>query len=265
MNKNLIIRTFALLGFILFLSSCVSYEKLVNFNTGQPFPDTMQGIHNLPILKIQADDLLSIKVKVFDMLLAIPYNIDPEGVQGAANLQNTRALLGYLVDKEGNIDFPELGTIKAAGKTTSELKAEIEEKLKPFLNDPVVVVRFINFRITLLGEVTRPGTYTIPNERMSILDAIGLAGDMTVFANRTNVLLIREQDGKREYIRLNLQDRDIFNSPYFYLLQNDLVYIEPDEIKAASIRDRSQQIAPWVSVVGTAVSLIIAIISLTKK
>lgn len=251
--------------FIILLNSCVSYDTLVNFNAGSHFPDSGQVIQNLPILIIQTDDLLSIKVKAFDMELALPYNIDPEGVQGATALQNTRALIGFLVDKEGYIEFPQLGTIMAAGKTTAELREEIEEKLKPYLKEPVVVVRFINFRITLLGEVNRPGTYTIPNERLSILDAIGLAGDLTVYANRTNILLIREQDGKREYIRLNLQDRNVFMSPHFYLVQNDLIYIEPEEIKAASIRDRSQQIAPWVSVIGTAVSLIIAIISLTKK
>lgn len=263
MKNNFFYFTGGLL-FLLSLNSCVSYDTLVNFNTGPQFPDSAQAIRNLPVLKIQADDLLSIRVKVFDEALAIPYNIDPENAQGGNNLQNTRALTGYLVDKEGFIDFPQLGPLQVAGKTTSELKKEIEEKLMPFLKDPVVVVRFINFRITILGEISRPGTYTIPNERISIFDAIGQAGDMTVYANRTNVLLIREQDGLRQYIRLNLQDRDIFTSPYFYLVQNDLIYIEPEEIKVATVRDKSQQIAPWISVAGTIVSLIIAIISLTK-
>jgi polysaccharide export outer membrane protein len=168
------------------------------------------------------------------------------------------------VDKEGNIDFPQIGSIKAAGKTTDELKNDIEMALKPFLNDPAIQVRFFNFRVTLMGEVNKPGTYIIPTERISILDAIGQAGDLTVYANRANLLLIREQEGKREYVRLNLQDRNIFNSPYFYLVQNDLIYIEPVELKTASIRDQSQSITPWISVVGTVVSLIISIISLTK-
>jgi polysaccharide export outer membrane protein len=248
------------------LCSCVTHEELLNFNTGQPFPDSLSTIRNLPDLKIQPDDLLSIKVKALDMEAAVPYNLDLETAQnaGANSLQNTRALLGYLVDKEGNIDFPQIGTIKAAGKTTLELKNELENALKPYLNDPVIQVRFFNFRITLMGEVNRPGTFVIPTERVSILDALGQAGDLTVYADRTNILLIREQQGKREFIRLNLQDRNIFNSPYFYLVQNDLIYIEPVDVKTASIRDQSQRITPWISVIGTVVSLIISIISLTK-
>jgi polysaccharide export outer membrane protein len=246
--------------------SCVSHDTLLNFNTGQPFPDSLSVIHNLPVLKIQPDDLLSIKVRALDMETTIPYNIDTETSlnSGSNSLQSTRALLGYLVDKEGNIDFPQIGSIKAAGKTTDELKNDIEMALKPFLNDPAIQVRFFNFRVTLMGEVNKPGTYIIPTERISILDAIGQAGDLTVYANRANLLLIREQEGKREYVRLNLQDRNIFNSPYFYLVQNDLIYIEPVELKTASIRDQSQSITPWISVVGTVVSLIISIISLTK-
>ncbi len=245
---------------------CVSHTELLNFNTGQPFPDSLSAIYNLTELVIQPDDLLSIKVKALDMEAATPYNLDLESTQGnAANaLQSTRALLGYLVDKEGNIDFPQIGTIRAAGKTTYALKQELETALRPYLNDPVIQVRFFNFRVTLLGEVSRPGTFVIPTERVSILDAIGQAGDLTPYANRTNILLIREQQGKRQYIRLNLQDRNIFNSPYFYLVQNDLIYIEPVELKTATIRDQSQRIAPWISVVGTIITLIISIISLSK-
>jgi polysaccharide export outer membrane protein len=238
-------------GMILSLSSCVTHDELLNFNQGPAFPTTPEAIQNLPQLTIQPDDLLSIRIKALDPIAAMPFNIDPENMNMQMMNANggMRPLIGYLVDREGTIDMPMLGKIKVLGRTTDEVRQIVLEKLEPFLNNPVVSVRFLNFRITVLGEVLQPGTFFVANERVTVLDMLGQAGDITPYGNRTNILVIREEDGQREFGRLNLQERDIFASPYFYLQQNDVIYVEPLEVRTASIRDQSTRILPWLSAI----------------
>ena len=237
-------------------TSCVSYQELLNFNEGTAFPDTAVASLTIPDLEIQPDDILSIRVKALNEEAAAPFNLMRED-----NNFNFRAddagsrLIGYLVDKKGNIDFPVIGELHLAGMTTNEAKVVIRDKLETYLKNPTVIVRFLNFRVTVLGEVARPGIYTMSNERVTILDVIGQAGDITSYGNRTNVLLIREYNGERKYARLNLQDRDVFQSPNFYLLQNDVIYVEPLSEKTAQVRDQSQRILPWISVVTTLTTL----------
>jgi polysaccharide export outer membrane protein len=236
---------------LLSLSSCVTHDELLNFNKGAEFPDTAVDIQNLPQLQIQPDDLLSIRVKALDPLAAEPFNVDPLGGNMNMNMGGggMRPLIGFLVSREGTIDFPMLGTIEVIGLTTDELKDLLLEKLQPFLKEPVVLVRFLNFRITVLGEVAGPGSYFVAQERVTVLDMLGQAGDITPYGNRTNVLIIREQNGQRQTARLNLQDRDVFKSPFFYLQQNDVIYVEPLPTRTASIRDQSQRILPWLSAI----------------
>ncbi|TVL99711.1 MAG: hypothetical protein CV087_16800 [Candidatus Brocadia sp. WS118] len=244
---------------IISLSSCVSHGDLLNFSQGAEFSDVPVDIDNLPQLAIQPDDLLSIRIKSLDPVAAEPFNVDPPGM---ANLQaggGMRPLIGYLVARDGTIDFPMLGSLTVAGLSTDEVRLLLLEKLAPFLKDPVVMVRFLNFRITVLGEVGGPGTYFVANERVTILDMIGQAGDITPYGNRSNVLVIREHNGQRTFGRVNLQDRDIFKSPYFYLQQNDVVYVEPLEIRTASIRDQSQRILPWLSAITALTTLVITL------
>jgi polysaccharide export outer membrane protein len=235
----------------LFLSSCVTHDELLNFNKGPEFPTAPEAIQNLPQLTIQPDDLLSIRIKALDPIAAMPFNIDPENMNMQMMNANggMRPLIGYLVDREGTIDMPMLGKIKVLGRTTDEVRQIVLEKLEPFLNNPVVSVRFLNFRITVLGEVLQPGTFFVANERVTVLDMLGQAGDITPYGNRTNILVIREEDGQREFGRLNIQERDIFKSPYFYLQQNDVIYVEPLEVRTASIRDQSTRILPWLSAI----------------
>ena len=243
----------------LFLSSCVTHEELLNFNQGEAFPATPIAITNLPQLQIQPDDLLSIRIKTLELEAAEPFNVDPPGVNNLNVNSTMRPLVGYLVTREGTIDFPMLGTIEVIGLTTDELRDTLKEKLVPFLNDPVVMVRFLNFRVTVLGEVATPNTFFVGNERMTILDALGQAGDITPYGNRTNVLVIREQNGQRQTTRLNLQDRNIFESPFFYLQQNDVVYVEPMKVRTASIRDQSQRLLPWLSAITALTTLAITL------
>lgn len=242
----------------------MTHDELLNFSQGPAFSQTPVDIDNLPQLKIQPDDLLSIRVKTLDPLAAEPYNIDP----GNMNMNmmmgggSMRPPIGYLVTREGTIDFPGLGTINVLGLTTDEVRALLQERLQPYLTDPVISVRYLNFRLTVLGEVTVPGTFFVGQERVTILDALGQAGDVTPYANRTNLLVIREQDGKRQVGRINIQERDLFQSPYFYLQQNDVIYVEPLKLRTATVRDQTQRILPWISVISGLTTLAITVIAL---
>ena len=250
MNKTSI-NIFFLLVVTLMASSCVTHDELLNFTKGPELPTAPVDIQNLPQLEIQPDDLLSIRVKSLDPVAAEPFNVDPLNMNMNMNMAGggMRPLIGYLVSREGTIDFPMLGTIKVIGMTTDELKALLLKELDPFLKDPIVLVRFLNFRITVLGEVRAPGTYFVGQERVTLLDMLGQAGDITPYGSRTNVLIVREQNGKRVSARLNLQNRNIFKSPFFYLQQNDVIYVEPLPTRTASIRDQSQRILPWLSAI----------------
>jgi polysaccharide export outer membrane protein len=244
----------------IFASGCITHEELINFSQGEPYPKVPQAITTPPELEIQPDDLISIRVYALDLEAALPFNVDPPTMNvNQMGDGSNRPLFGYLVDNKGYIDFPILGSIRAGGLTTDQLKGVILAKLKSYLKDPVVTVRFLNFRLTVLGEVSRPGSYLVANERLSILDALGLAGDVTPYANRMDVQIVREENGYRTYATLNLQDRDIFKSPYFYLQQNDLVYVSPLEERTASLRDQSQRALPYLSAGVTLVTLILTI------
>ena len=154
---------------------------------------------------------------------------------------------GYLVDTDGNIYFPLLGSIKAEGLTKTQLKDKIRNLSieKKILLDPIVNIRFLNFRVTVLGEVGRPTVIPIPNEKISLLEALGLAGDLTIYGNRTNVMVIREevvpgQKDQRSIHRLNLNSAELFTSHYYYLQSNDIVYVEPNKSKVASTSRATQ-------------------------
>lgn len=214
----------------------------------------------MPTLKIQHDDLLSIKITALDMEAALPFNIDPLTLNQNLNAGvGLRPLIGYLVDSEGYIDMPIMGKVYVAGLTFQELKQILIDELDTYLKEPIVVIRFLNFRVTVLGEVASPSTFFMANERVTLLDALGQAGDITPYGNRTNILVIREQDGERTFGYLNLQDRAIFQSPYFYLQQNDVVYVEPLEEKTSTVRDQTQRILPWLSVITSLTTLVITL------
>jgi polysaccharide export outer membrane protein len=242
---------------LLSCTACVSHSELRHFSEGE---FTLGKVPSAAAMVIQKDDLLAIKVKTLDETAAAPFNLDEGNVNIAAGgVGGGRPIIGYLVDSEGFIDFPVLGLIEAAGKTVNELKAIIATALTGYLVNPVINIRFINFRITLSGQVNRPGSYIMPSERVTILDALGVAGDLTPYANRTNVLIVREQDGERSVGTVNLLDKHIFDSPFFYLRQNDFVYVDPLPEVTASVRDQSQRILPWVSLVTSVVTLTLAL------
>lgn len=242
--RNILNQLISLILFsgILLIMSCVSTKKTVYFkNDSDTSRLSEQKIIENYTPTIQPDDILAITVssisgienpnilELFNMqLTSIPtYNTAP-GIS-SSNLQ----LGGYLVDKKGNIDYPVIGLINLGGLTPDVAKDTIQEKLKNYLKDPIVNIRYMNYKITVLGEVNRPSTYIMANEKVTILDALGMAGDMTIFGKRDNVLVIREENGVRMFANLNLNSKDVFSSPYFYLHQGDVIYVEPTRAKIA--------------------------------
>jgi polysaccharide export outer membrane protein len=251
------------------LNACVSHKELVTLPSQTTLFNSPEQIINGIELHVQPDDLLRITVHSFDQEASKPFNIEDEG--GGGNRMNFQQqagqgssngfelFSGYLVDKAGYINFPVLGRLYVAGLTLTETEKLVSDGIKAYLKDGVVSARFLNLKITFLGEVSRPGTIRLSNQRVNLLEALGMAGDFTPYANRTNVLLIREQNGQRFYQRLNFQDQELIHSPYFYLQQNDVLYVEPTQAKVATVSDPFQRFFSYGSAVLSVVTLVIAL------
>lgn len=180
-----------------------------------------------PVFKI--DDLLAITITSDDPEASVPFNLPPSANSGNNGyVIGNPAQNGYLIDAKGNITLPILGEMKASGLTRMELIAQIQQKLDGYLKNPVINVQIQNFKVTVLGDVKTPGTFKIPNERITVLEAIGLAGDLRMTGVRTNVLVIRDSSGVKSEYRLDLTGKAIFDSPAYYLQQNDVVYVQPN-------------------------------------
>lgn len=234
------------------ISSCgsVKYGEMLMFEAVQ---SGQMSLDSIPVLVIQPDDILSIQVASRNPETVVAFRTLRETV-GANSSAALGTPEGYRVNEEGHIYLPFLGKVKAEGRTLQELREEIAAKLVDFIPDASVQVRFVNFRVTLMGEVKNPNTYIIPNERLTILEAIGMAGDFTDYARRNTVMVVRERNEVREFARVNTQDPELFNSPYFYLSPNDIVYVEPLKAKQYATRgdfiDRySVILVPFVSAV----------------
>lgn len=216
----------------LFVNACGPARNITYFSNLKNEGDTTEKISNKIEPTIQPDDLLSISVSSLNSEANVLFNNGVIQSIGSANNTSTGKINeGYLVDKGGNINFPVLGSIRLAGLTKEQATDKMTTEIKNHVKNPIVNIKFLNFRITVIGEVNRPSTFTVPTERINLIEAIGLAGDMSVYGKRENVLLIREKDGIRTTARVNLNDKAVLNSPYFYLQQNDVLYIEPAKIK----------------------------------
>lgn len=213
--------------------------------------------------KIMPKDLLSITINTTDPQASAPFNLTVQTPMNAAltNINTTTqpTLQQYLVNNKGEIDFPVLGRLQVGGLTKNQAEDLIRERLTPYLKEaPIVTVRMANYKISVLGEVTRPGTFTVSNEKVNVLEALAMAGDMTVYGVRTNVKLIREDaDGKREIKELDLTKSDLVLSPYFYLRQNDILYVTPNKTKA-----KNSDIGNTTTTVISATSILVSIASL---
>lgn len=252
------------IAILLFFSNCGSV-KHAEMLMLEDIQNRISAIDSLPALTIQTDDILSIQVSSNNPETVIAFQIlrpDNNNTSGSGE-RALGTLEGYRVDEEGNIYLPYLGQVRAAGKTILELRKEISQRLVPgYFPDATVQVRFLNFRVTLIGEVNRPNAYIIPNERLNILEAIGMAGDFTPYARRNSVMIMRERNQVREFVRLNTQDTSLFKSPYFYLSPNDVVYVEPLKAKQYATQGDffqrySDTLIPFVSLVTFVVGLAI--------
>lgn len=245
-----------LLG-ILLLGSCARRDLTYFKDVGQ---ESYMTIESSPFEepKIVAGDLLDIKVSTLNPETNVLFNYGVLSAErrGEAQVMQDPSTRGYIVDPDGFIDFPTLGAIKVAGLNKEEVKSLLKEKMSTLVKDPKIEIRFLNFKVTVIGEVNRPSTFTVANERITILEALGLAGDMTAFALRENVLIIRETpDGKALY-RFNMGKKDVLSSPYFYLKQNDVIYVEADKKKLSQANVNPNTIAALTIVS----SLVVAII-----
>lgn len=229
--------------------------------------DQQSGIlteHNLSYeAKISPDDEIAIFVSSIDPNAVAVFNLPLTSYlsPGESTVNSAPTIQTYLVDSKGEITFPVIGKVRAAGKTRGELAEILQDKISSYAKSPMVTVKIQNFKISVLGEVLEPGTKKIVNERISVLDAIGMAGDLTIYGERSNVLIIRENEGKKEFYRLDLTSSEVFSSPYYYLQQNDIVYVEPNKARKGNAK-YSQNAQFNVSVVSTIIGAISVIASL---
>lgn len=259
---------FACLIVIFLLASCQSYKKVPYLQDVAVVEQTVQQ-ENLYDAKIMPKDLLTIVVSCTSPELAIPFNLTVASpasvVAGSSQLTTQPVLQPYLVDNEGKINFPVLGELKVGGLTKREAEQLIVDKLKPYIKEiPIVTVRMVNYKISVLGEVARPGTFTISNEKVNLLEALAMAGDMTVWGVRDNVKLIREgANGKQEIVTLDLNKAETILSPYYWLQQNDIVYVTPNKAKARN-SDIGNSTSLWFSATSILVSLASLLVTIFK-
>ena len=246
---------------VLLLCSCASTKNVPYFqNADQVILEQSRLLYDA---KIMPKDILSITVSTVNPDAAKPFNLSVPTTYSNSNLTTYSygSLQTYLVDNEGHIDFPIVGSMKVGGLTKNECEKMVRDKIMPYLNkneNPIVTVRMINYKISVLGEVNRPGMFTVNNEKINILEALAQAGDLTIYGVRDKVKLIREDaSGRKEIHTLNLNDANIINSPYYYLQQNDIVYVEPNKVKA-----RNSGIGQSTSLWLTSTSILISLASL---
>lgn len=211
--------------------------------------------------KIQSGDILSISVSSLSPESNVLFNNVLLPTANNNNVIADKLDEGYLVDKDGFINFPVLGKIRLAGFSKEEATQKMTDLIKENVKNPIVNIRYLNFSVTVIGEVNTPSTFVIPSEKVNVLEALGLAGDMTAFGRRENVLIIREKEGVRTTSRINLNNKDVLNSPYFYLQQNDIVYVEPDnKTKVAQNAAGNRYIGIWaalISVLGYTITTLV--------
>lgn len=245
--------------YLMLLTGCGFYKK-VPYLQDVDMVMTNQDLLLMYDAKIMPKDLLTITVNCTDPEAAAPFNLTVQTAYEASRtnqLTQSATLQQYLVNNDGTIDFPVLGALTVGGLTKGEAENLICEKLGEYLKEtPIVTVRMTNYKISVLGEVTKPGMFTISNEKVNIFEALALAGDLTIYGMRDNIKLIREDaSGKREIVTLNLNNADILTSPYYYLQQNDILYVTPNKIKAKN-SDIGQSTSVWFTGTSVLVSLV---------
>ncbi|WP_183671737.1 polysaccharide biosynthesis/export family protein [Parabacteroides faecis] len=252
--------TYLVMCMAVFFSACTSTKKIIYLQ--DVIPLKQQEIEQKYEVIIHSDDLLAIMVNSRDPELALPFNMPMVTYQLGSNNGGQQRVLGYLVDTNGDIDFPILGKIHVEGLTRMQLTELVKSKLieGDLIKDPIVTVQFLNFKVSVMGEVGRPGSFTISGDRITLLEALSMAGDLTIYGRRDRVGVIRENNGKRTILFHDLRSADIFNSPCYYLQQNDIVYVEPNKAKSGqSSINQNNSIGVWVSVISLLTTIAVLI------
>lgn len=261
---------FTLLHFViftLFLSSCVSTKKINYFDNKDEINTALSK--TLYDARIMPKDILQIQVFTMTPEAALPFNLMKltGGSISTTSSTGQGTVYDYLVDNDGNIEYPVLGTLHLGGLSKTEAENLIKDKIKPYLAESenvVVHVRMMNYKYAILGGVNRPGVFTTPNEKVSILEAIAQAGDLTTFAYRDRIFLIRENaEGQKDFHQLDINDANIINSPYYYLQQNDVIYVEQKKVQARNAFI-SANTSIWLSITSSLMSIATFIIALSK-
>jgi len=242
-----------ILGAAFLFMGCVSNKKMIYFQESDQVKIQEDLVNFEPA--IQSGDLITILVSANDPLSAQTFNLYETTTNTAVP-----KLLPYMVDSEGNINFPVLGKLKVAGFTTHQISDQVTKALMIYLVEPIVNVRLTNFKISVMGEVKAPGTYVVPNERITIVEALALAGDLTIQAKRKSILLIREQNGKRDFATIDLTNKKLFNSPYYYLAQNDVIYVQPNKAKV-----NSSSVGSGTGILISSISILISLIAILTR
>ncbi|SFB20944.1 polysaccharide export outer membrane protein [Flavobacterium swingsii] len=263
-KRNLI--SYFLLGLnLLLLTSCgdkkqIAYYQNINQVAAQETANNFES-------KIQPDDLLMIVVSTPDPEASAPFNLEaisvPTAIGQTTQAQKQQQL--YLVDANGVIQFPVLGEIKTGGQTKSEVINVIKSKLKKYINDAIVNMRIVNFKVTVQGEVVKPGSFTIASERITLPEALSLAGDLTIYGKRDNIILVREVNNKKTFNRIDITKADFINSPYYYLSQNDLLYVEPNKAKSNTSTGFTQNGPIWIAIASLISSVVLSIFIINKN
>lgn len=265
--KKIIYSALVALTMVLMLSSCGSTKNVAYFQNADSISYAASKM--LYEAKIMPKDELTITVITTDPKAAIPFNLAVSQTIGTGGQLSSSggSLQGYLVDNSGNIEFPVVGTLHVGGLTKSQAENLIKSKVKPYLaeqENPIVTVRMGSYHVSVLGEVTKPGVIYAPQEKMSVLEALAQCGDLTIYGKRDNVLLIRQDaEGEKHTYRLNMNDANIINSPYYYLQQNDIIYVEPNKVKAQNSAIGSSTTL-WFSAVSILTSIASLVVNILR-
>ncbi len=237
------------------LTSCSSkrYERIPYFKDIPKDSIYSETLKAPPLLRIQKGDAFNIDVTSANSMASALFSTANAGTGSAES--GATSSKSYIVDNEGNIRIPLAGSVNLEGLTLIEAREKIEKELQTFLKEPVVNLKLVNFRVSVMGDVGSPGAYLVDKENISVIELLSMAGDLSMTAQRNNVLLLREEGGKRTYVRLDLQSKKIFDSPYFYLKSGDVLYIQPGLNKFVSVDNKYQNIGLIISVLSFATLL----------
>jgi len=264
--KKFLFSIFVAAAVVLLSNSCSSYKKIPYFKNIEKVDLTQsRGLYDATIMP---KDLLSINVSTTNPDAAKPFNINISEQMGTSGSSDAPSVRGYLVDNNGMINFPVIGKLRVVGMTKGQCEEAIRKKILPYMSqteNPIVTVRMSSFRVTVIGEVGGSRVIPVTTEKMSIIETLAQAGDLTIYGVRDNILLIREDEfGEKSYHRLNLNDANLFNSPYYYVQQNDIIYVEPNKVKARN-STLGTSTALWFSIIGFISSMATLVVNLVKN